>query len=145
MIEIVGFRPEHLTMLRLQATQASAGPLLTIEHGSQIASCPGIARTALMDGEPLACAGLIELWQGRAYAWAYIAEHAKDHFKAVHRAVSSALSEAKWRRIEMAVDVRDPGAKRWAAHLGFEFEGVARKWTTDGRDVEIWARVTCRQ
>lgn len=142
MIEIVAFRPEHLTRLRLQATQASAQSLLTIDHGEQIASCRGIARSAMLDGEPLACAGLIELWQGRAYAWAYIAEHAKNHFKAVHRAVNSALTASNWRRIEMAVDVRDPGAKRWASHLGFEFEGVARKWTTDGRDVEIWARVT---
>lgn len=142
MIEVVQFRPVHLTRLRLQATQASAYSLLSLEHGKQIADCHGIARTALMDDEPLACAGMIELWQGRAYAWAYIAEHAKHHFKAVHRAVTEALSQAPWRRIEMAVDVRDPGAKRWAAHLGFEFEGIARKWTTDGRDVEIWARVT---
>ena len=71
-----------------------------------------------------------------------IGEKAARHWKTVHRAVVSALDGATWRRIEMAVDVRDPGAKRWAAHLGFSFEGVARKWTTDGRDVEQWARVT---
>ena len=142
MVTIEPFRPEHLLSLRLQATQATAQALMTLDHGNQIAACAGIARTAVLDGEPIAAAGVIELWPGRAYAWAYIGEHAAGHWKAVHRAVVAALVKSKWRRIEMAVDVRDPGAKRWAAHLGFSFEGVARKWTTDGRDVEQWARVT---
>lgn len=142
MLTIEPFRPDHLLALRLQATQATAQALMTLDHGRQIAECAGLARTAMLDGEPIAAAGIIELWPGRAYAWAYIGEKAARHWKTVHRAVAEALDGARWRRIEMAVDVRDPGAKRWAAHLGFSFEGVARKWTTDGRDVEQWARVT---
>ena len=141
MIEIVQFEPAHLTALKLQATQASASSLLTLEHGQKIAACTGIARSAMLGGEPIACAGLIELWQGRAYAWAYIGEQARGHWHTVHRAVRDVVRGARWARVEMAVEVRDPGAKRWAAPLGFDFEGVARKWTTDGRDVEIWARV----
>lgn len=142
MVRIEPFRPEHLLALRLQATQATAQALMTLDHGRQIAACTGLAQSAMLGDEPIASAGVIQLWPGRAYAWAYIGEQAARHWKTVHRAVSAALDGAKWRRIEMAVDVRDPGAKRWAAHLGFDFEGVARKWTTDGRDVEIWARVT---
>lgn len=142
MVRIETFRPEHLLTLRLQATQATAQALMTLDHGRQIAACPGLAQSAMLGDEPIASAGIIQLWPGRAYAWAYIGEKAARHWKTVHRAVVEALDGARWRRIEMAVDVRDPGAKRWAAHLGFDFEGVARKWTTDGRDVEIWARVT---
>lgn len=142
MVRIEPFRPEHLLALRLQATQATAQALMTLDHGRQIAACTGLAQSAMLGDEPIASAGVIELWPGRAYAWAYIGEQAARHWKAVHRAVNAALDGARWRRIEMAVDVRDPGAKRWAAHLGFDFEGVAKKWTTDGRDVEIWARVT---
>lgn len=141
MIEIVAFKPEHLTRLKLQATQATAAHLMTLEHGEQIAACPGLAKTAMLDGEPIVCAGMIEMWSGRAYAWAYIAEGARASFKQIHRAALSILGGVRWRRVEMAVDIRDPGAKRWASHLGFDFEGVARKWTIDGRDVEIWARV----
>lgn len=141
MITIAAFKPEHLLALKLQATQATAQPLMTLEHGRQITSAPGLSQTAMLDGQPIACAGVIELWTGRAYAWAYLGEQAAGRFKAVHRAVGAVLALNRWRRVEMAVDVRDPGAKRWAHHLGFDFEGVARKWTTDGRDVEIWARV----
>ena len=142
MNSVVPFKPEHLAALRLQATQASAQPLMTVEHGRELLVSPGVAYTALQDGKPLICAGMIELWPGRAYAWSYIAEGAVRGWKAIHRATLAALSRAQWHRVEMAVDVRDPAAKRWAWHLGFEFEGVARKWTHDGRDVEIWARVT---
>ena len=142
MIEIVTFQPEHLARIRLQATQATAQALMTIEHGQQIKASPGYAQAAILDGEPIAAAGVIELWPGRAYAWAYIGEKAREHFKTIHRAVHNALDRNRCRRVEMAVDVRDPGAKRWAHHLGFDYEGTARKWTIDGRDVEIWARVT---
>jgi len=141
-IVVVPFKPEHLAALKLQGTQASAQPLMNLKHGQDLAESPGVAYTALEDGKPLVCAGMIELWPGRAYAWSYIAEGASRCWKSIHRAVLAALAVGRWQRVEMAVDVRDPAAKRWAWHLGFEFEGVARKWTHDGRDVEIWARVT---
>lgn len=145
MIEIVPFKPEHLVRLRLQATQATAQAQMTLEHGKQLAECPGIAKTALVDGEPIVCAGMIELFKGRAYAWSYIGETAARHWKTIHRAVMIALESARWHRVEMTIDVRNPDAKRWAHRLGFDFEGVMRKWTSDGRDVEMWARVTCKQ
>ena len=141
MIEVTQFRPEHLTALKLQATQASAQPLMTIEHGQEVLAATGIARTVLIDGEPIMCAGLMELWTNRAFAWSYLAEHAKRHFRACHRVALENLAASRWRRVEMTVDVRDPAAKRWAKHLGFSFEGVHRAWTTDGRDVEMWARL----
>jgi hypothetical protein len=141
MVEIVAFRPEHLAALRIQAVQASAQPMMTLEHGREIAASGGLARTALADGVPIACAGLIELWKGRAYAWAYLADGWERNLRAVHRAVLAALEVSRWKRVEMAVDVRYPAGKRWAWHLGFEFEGVARAYTSDGRDCEIWARV----
>lgn len=140
-MHVVPFRPEHLSALRLQAAQASAQPLMTVEHGRQIGDQIGEAWTGMSDGGPIACAGMIELWEGRAYAWAYLTD-IRGHAKAVHRAVLEALARGRWRRVEMAVDPLHAAAKRWAAHLGFEREGVARAWTPDGRDVEIWARVT---
>lgn len=145
MISVVVFRPEHLAALKLQAAQSSAQPLMTAQHGGEIAAAPGRAWTALSDGQPLMCAGMIELWSGRAYAWAYISGAALGQFKVLHRTTLELLASAPWRRVEMAVDVSHTEAKRWAWHLGFEHEGTHRAWTNDGRDVEMWARVTCKQ
>lgn len=140
-MQLLAFRPEHLLTLKLQAAQASAQPLMTAQHGSEIVSAAGQAWTAVVDGKPIACAGMIEFWKGRAYAWAYLSEDFKAHAKSVHRATIALLAGAQWRRVEMTVDVHHGAAKRWAAHLGFEREGVCRAWTADGRDVELWARV----
>lgn len=144
MVAIVPFKPEHLTALRLQGMQAGAQPLMTVEHGNQLAGMTGLAYTALDAGEPIGCAGVIELWHGRAYAWAYLSDRALQQFKPVHRAVHDFLcvAAARWGRIEMAIEPSHAAAKRWAFHLGFEFENVARKWTPDGRTVELWSRVT---
>lgn len=136
------FKPEHLQALKLQAAQSSFQPMMTAFHGREIASAPGQAWTAFVDGKPIACAGMIEFWKGRAYAWAYLSDDFKKHAKSVHRATIAMLGGAPWRRVEMTVDVDHGTAKRWAAHLGFEREGVCRAWTTDGRDVELWAKVT---
>jgi hypothetical protein len=141
-VEIVPFKPEHLAAIRLQGVQASAQPQCTEEFGRQLASQTGLARTALLDGQPLAIAGLTELWPGRAFAWAYLAEGWERHAKTVHRAVLAALRASRWRRVEAAIDVRYSAARRWISALGFDFEGVARAFTPDGRDCEIWARVT---
>ena len=146
MIVVTAFTPEHLAALRLQGSQASAQPLMTLEHGQQIASAGGYARTALLDGEPIACAGIMEKRTNCGYAWAYLGARTAGHWKTLHRAVLNVVQAGRWRRVEMAVDVRDPMAKRWAAHLGFVYEGTHRAWTHDGRDVETWARVTaCKQ
>lgn len=144
MVVIVPFQPEHLAALRLQGAQAANQAIMTAEHGHQIAGQTGLAYTAMIDGEPIACAGVIEIWQGRAYAWAYLSETALQHFRAVHRAVLSFLAGAaeRWPRIEMAVHVNHLAAKRWAFHLGFELAHMARKWTPTGHDVELWERVT---
>lgn len=142
MVEIAPFKPEHLLALRLQAMQSAAQDQMTVEHGRQIDACFGEAHTVMVDGKPIACGGLIQIWAGRAYVWSYLSDEALKHMRFIHRAALAGLARARWARIEMAVDVGHAAAKRWAVHLGFELEGVARKWTQDGRDVEIWARVT---
>ena len=83
-MQLVAFLPEHLLSLKLQAAQSSAQPMMTTEHGDEITSAPGQAWTGFVDGKPIACAGMIEFWKGRAYAWAYLSEDFKAHVKGIH-------------------------------------------------------------
>lgn len=144
MIEIVPFRPEHLAAIRLQGVQASAQYQCTEAFGREIAANVGLARTALVDGKPIACAGLTELWPHRAYAWAYLGEGWERHTKTVMRAVLAALRACRWRRVEAAIDIRYSAGKRWVQRLGFEYEGTHRAFTSDGRDCECWAWIAPR-
>ena len=115
MFEIIPFKPEHIGMIDAQEAQ-------------QIDRCNaeqvpfGDAWTALGDGHPVACAGLVEAWPGRAYAWALLGKHAGRWLSAITRAVRRALDVAPFKRIEMAVDAGFVAGQRWAVMLGFELE-----------------------
>lgn len=133
---IVPFHAEHLAGLRLQAAQASA-PLVTPEQAERL----GHAYTALIDGEPVACAGLYELWPGRALAWAYMGAGCGREFLALHRTVRRHLEAATWRRVEAYVEVGFANGHRWVKALGFQFDGLLRGFMPDGADMALYSRV----
>lgn len=133
MIEVVDFQPHHARLIVPQAAQRvefDAAPPIS-----------GEAVTLIRDGLPLACAGLVPLWAGRAYAWALLDQDAGPHLLAVTRAIRSRLDRSAWRRIEMAVAVDFPAGERWARLLGFGLECRARAYFPDGGDALIFVRV----
>lgn len=93
------------------------------------------------DGQPLVCAGLVEVWHGRAYAWALLGRCAGPRMLAITRAIRARLASAPFRRIEMAVDAGFEAGCRWPALLGFERESLARAYLPNGRDALIFAMV----
>ena len=141
---LTAFRPEHLAVLRLQPAQASFGAYLDdLAYAETLAA--GQSFTGLHDGRVVGCAGVVELWDNRAMAWALLGAGAGAHFVQIHRAVSGFFKQAKWRRIEATVDVDFEAAHRWMAMLGFEREGRMRAYASDGRDQDLYARVTWRK
>jgi RimJ/RimL family protein N-acetyltransferase len=140
-IEFVVFKPRHLAALRLQAVQAAAQPLMNEALGQEIEAAGGRAFTMLLDGQPIACAGAYEIAPGRAYLWSYLGAEALRHFKALHRYAFKVIGQLPWRRVEAYSDVRQIAGARWLLRLGFQFEGVARAWSPDGRDMRQFARI----
>jgi RimJ/RimL family protein N-acetyltransferase len=138
-VTIVPFKAEHLHVLRLQAAQAALGFDL-LEYARQLELAGG-GWTALVDGAPVACAGLVEQWHGRALAWALIGDAAGRHFVSITRAVKRALNLAHYRRVEAQVDAEFSAGIRWAQLLGFEVESIMRKFTPEGRDAFMYVRI----
>lgn len=102
----------------------------------------GTAYTSLDGDEVLACAGAIEITQGRAIAWAYLSQDIGSRMIAVTKACRRFISLMNFRRIEMDVDCEFPQAHRWAKMLGFEMECERRRsFTPDGRDCALYAMV----
>lgn len=135
------YAPEHLKALKLQPAQAFCGSQITAEvlEGLQDVE----AYTALIDGEPIAIAGLIELWPGRAMAWSFLGEKAGPHMLALTRVIGRFLKMCEHARIEAYVDPTFEAGHRWMELLGFEREtpGAMRRFTPDGRDQTLYARV----
>jgi len=137
---IVPFKPEHLRTLALQDSQAWMGPKLKIEYGESLVKA-GQCFTALDGDKILACAGVMDMWEGRVLAWALISGDCKKNFVRIFKAIKRFVDSHPADRIEATVDVNFDEGHRLMKLLGFEYEGLARKYLPDGRDVSMYARV----
>lgn len=101
----------------------------------------GEAFTATVAGVPIACIGLIKYWEGRKYVWAFLAPDFCKHALSVTRAIRRWLKYHGTGRLETAIRCVDPRAVKWAEGFGFEREGLMRRWTEDGQDCFLYARL----
>lgn len=95
----------------------------------------------LAGDEIIACAGLVEIWPGRAYAWSILSEGCGAYFRRLHGMVRTVLERTPYRRIEATVDAGFTAGHRWMRLLGFEAEGTLRAYNPDGTDAVMYARV----
>ena len=102
----------------------------------------GMSYTARVDGKIVVCAGVVEHWEGRGEAWAFLAKDSGKHFVAIHRAVKRFLDVCPIKRIEAAVDYEFEPGHEWVTMLDFKIEAQRmRGYFPDGRDATLYARV----
>lgn len=137
-MNIVRFEPAHVLEITAQPAQISevTADALAVPYGQ--------AWTALLDGRPICSAGVVEVWAGRAYAWALLASDAGPHLLALTREIRCHLARLPFRRVEMAVDAGFDAGARWARLLGFTLETPApmRGYLPGGRDAWLYARIS---
>ena len=139
-MNIVSFKAEHLKQLSLQQAQAYLSDWVTPEQGAALENYPSY--TAVVNGIPICSAGIIPQWQGRALAWAFIADTGPQQFIGIHKAIKRFLDDCYIQRVEMTVDCDFPAGHRWAKMLGFKKEADCMKaYSPDGRDCALYARI----
>lgn len=134
------FEPWHLHWLTLQPTQAHLSELLTDAHGEAIQKA-GPCYSAFVGADVIACAGVIQMWPGRAQVWSLLSDKMPLYARDIHRAVKNYLLAYRVRRLECIVDPRHDAAVRWAEHLGFVKEGVMRAYDMHGNDQAMYVRL----
>lgn len=143
-MNIVAFKASHLQGLELQDAQAYlSADIAKPEHGILIERA-GQGFSAVVDGNVIACAGVAEVWKGRAVAWAFVSKNAGCHMVGIHKAVAGFLSASKFRRVEAWVDDGFEPGMRWLELLGFTLETPLpmRGFRPDGGACFLFARVT---
>lgn len=137
---VIPFKKEHIDRLILQEKQKGLEHLQTDDL---FLSLEGTDSYSMMDGEEvLCCAGVVAMTEGRAIAWAYLAEGLNHRMVFVTRVVKRFLKLSTFFRIEMHVDCDFDEAHRWAKMLGFEMECERMKaFTPDKRDCALYAMV----
>lgn len=139
-MQIVSFKPEHLESLVLQDAQSWMQPMLDADYGTALSNA-GLGFTLEHDGTVIACAGIVNMWENRAQAWALMSADSGRHFVRIFRAMSSFLDLQDTRRIEATVDANFVQGHRMIRMLGFQLEGLMRAYLPDGRDVCLYGRV----
>jgi ribosomal protein S18 acetylase RimI-like enzyme len=142
-MNVISYTAEHLHQVDLQGAQAYLSDWVTPDMAAALEN-ETWSFTAMQDnGVPLGCAGVLNMWQGRGIAWAYLSKYAaEEKFLQVHRAVLRFLDAFYLQRIEMTVDCEFEQGHRWAKMLGFTMEAERmRAYRPDGGDVALYARV----
>lgn len=132
---ITEYLPEHLELLKPRACHAGEG----------ISEIHGPAVTYTHEELPLAIVGVYEFTPGVHQAWGVLSEQVTEHSLSFHRSLCLLLAyyadRKEARRIQMSVRVGYDMGLRWAKSLGFEEEGVMKKYGPDSHDYVLCARV----
>ena len=104
-----------------------------------------IGYTGIEDDKILACGGVHKMWEGVGEAWLIVGKEGYDKPRTVGKYTSyifqHILEEHGLFRIQASVSAIDERANRYAQWLGFEKEGIMRKYAPDGSDYIRYARV----
>jgi hypothetical protein len=104
-----------------------------------------IAVTLEDDGKILAVGGVHVMWFGAGEAWVLVSGDAlqapTSFARYAKRMFGSILQDTQLRRVQASIHVDDDRAYRFAEWLGFENEGVMRKYGVEGDDYYRMAKV----
>lgn len=140
MLERIKFKPADLDELRLQPAQEYLAAFVGRPGYGQELVDAGPCYTVRQGGKIICCAGVVELWQGRASAWALLSGEAGRSMIGLHRMVEDFLDNCGIRRVEAYVYPDFEPGHRWARMLGFEREGLMRAFQR-GADMVMYSRV----
>lgn len=146
MIEFVPYEPWHLEALDLQPMQSWwRDKLLAPGYAQGLAN--DMAWTGFIDDRVVGCAGFAPQWEGRVIAWALFGRDVPKKAWAsivakVRREFKNTLqSQGHKHRVEITVPATFGEAIRLANILGFEVEGLMKKYGPDGSDHLMYAKV----
>lgn len=139
-MKIVPYKAEHLLAIEMQPAQADHSKWATPEIAAALEGTE--AYTALVDGKPVACAGMVQRWEGRYEVWSYLAGGIGGKaFIKLHQAVRRFLDAQCNARIEAYVDREFDNGHRWVRSLGFEMEAPClKRYFPNGRDAALYVR-----
>ena len=139
------FHPEHLRTLQphRESDRLLLGPVLANPKYGEALAAAGPAFTGFVDDQPIGCAGVICLDEGRdrGHVWALMTSLTGGHMLAITRVILRFLQWTDIRRLETQVFLDWPPGQHWVEMLGFQREGLMRQYTPDKRDAWLYARV----
>lgn len=105
---------------------------------------PEPAYTAVCRGRKIAAAGIVRFYTGVGEAWVAVTKYSKDYIGlpgAIKDLLEYLQTKHNFWRVQAPVKVDNPVTRRLVRWLGFQEEGVLRKYSPDGTDCYMYGRV----
>lgn len=139
--DVVRFKAEHYFQLNEQEATSYVNGFMT-EKSIKALEGNEHSYSIFIGGRLIACAGLIQFWNGRAEAWAMIDKDCRKEFMTLHNVVKRFLEVCPVKRVEAVVDHGFEAGHKWVSLLGFKLEAPYMKaYGLKGGDCSLYARV----
>ncbi len=135
MIKILPYDVEHFSKIKLRACHAQEG-IKAPEYVNAV--------TVFKDDSPIAIFGGIDILPGILQVWGLISDDVRKCPLGFHKAALHLLKakfSGGYRRVQMTVRSDFLCGWKWAKALGFQSEGIMRKYGPDGTDYILFSRV----
>lgn len=101
----------------------------------------GLAYTGTVNGEVVGCAGLDLFWPGVGEVWLLLCETSMPirTITVLKEGLKELIKENNLHRIQCHIRHDLPKGVKLVEHLGFEFEGIAKKFTHDKMDCFMYS------
>jgi hypothetical protein len=138
MFELIKFKMEHILPLLNQPINKKAGFTKEMAETAQTYE----SYTALVNGEPYWCGGIVKCWEGRGQVWSVFSEKSKYNFLPLFRGLKRSIDKLSYNRLELAIPCDFEIGKRRAQLFGFKLEcEKAKKYLPNGVDCALYAWV----
>lgn len=145
-MRLVDYKPEHIRSILDGNMDSLARKSFGI--ADDIADdlvAPGLSFSGIVDGYVIASAGIKPLWKGVGEGWFVASDNMPKKklsvIKLIRENFDSMIQENNLVRVQAGVRADWLEAKRFAEFLGFEHEGIMRKYGPDGQDYLRMARI----
>lgn len=115
--------------------------ILDEAQGKAIVTAPRSYAVTRENGDVVACAGIVEYWEGRGEIWISVGKLRPGEFVALHRVAKRFVDLQPLTRLEVAVETDNERGLKWMKMLGFEFQSLAKKYFPNGKDCWLLAKV----
>jgi hypothetical protein len=141
MIYVVPFEADDFRRLRVQHDQAWLTKYATVE---KLKTLEGpYSGTLMKDGKPIACAGALPYWEGRALVWSFLGDDLSvSDLLRIAREAKRFLTGLPFRRLEASVAKDFVKGHQFIRMLGFDMETPLQKcFQIDGSDTVGYVRI----
>lgn len=137
---VVPFKRWHYEWLAAAGAPVE-GQTIVLDNATLTALERANSWTGVVDGDPIVCAGTMKQWEGRHYAWAYLAKNTGPHMLWITRQVRKGFMDVRG-RIEFTVRSDFAAGLEWARLLGFKVETPClEKYGPNGEDHVGFVRI----